>query len=206
MFSKRTVTVWFCLFVSLTTVSGLLFVLEPAPAAPSAPVILTILDNQPESVKTIFSSTKVPVSKHWQAIVIHHSGLPYGNRETLSQQHLAEGKTGMGYHFVIGNGDQAEDGELQVGMRWMAQQPGHHGEGKNADWINRNAIGICLVGDGNMSPPTELQIKQLVTLVTALQKRLNIPDKLVRLQRDLAETSSPGRLFPETLFRRQLLP
>ena len=172
----------------------------------SSSVALTILHRGPESIDSVFKSTQVPIHpKRWQAIVIHHSGQPFGNQETIGHQHQAEGKGGLTYHFVLGNGDQAEDGEIQMGYRWNLQINGYHGESENAKWLDRNAIDICLVGDGNMTAPTELQMRQLVKLVTALQKELNIPAESVFLNSAITSSSSPGRFFPSSEFRSQLL-
>jgi len=38
-----------------------------------------------------------------------------------------------------------DDGDIDVGYRWLDQLPGPR-FGAKGDWYNRNSIGICLVG------------------------------------------------------------
>jgi N-acetyl-anhydromuramyl-L-alanine amidase AmpD len=65
-----------------------------------------------------------------------------------------------------------------------------------ADWFNENAIGICLVGNGEKRGFTEAQIRELKALIVELQRTCGIPDSAVLLHSDLAEIASPGRFFP----------
>ena len=71
-------------------------------------------------------------------------------------------ENGMAYHFVIGNGTDTGDGEIEVGDRWVKQLQGGH---VKDDAINDIAIGICLVGDFTRTDPTPKQIDALVDLV-----------------------------------------
>ncbi len=48
---------------------------------------------------------------------------------------------------------------------------GAHTAGEHGDWYNRNAIGICLVGDGDRREFTPAQIARLLQTVHALQRR-----------------------------------
>jgi hypothetical protein len=138
----------------------------------------------------------------WKAIVIHHSGLPAGSPESIERQHRAWGYASLGYHFVIGNGFDYGNGAVFPGTRWRLQQPGAHvverplGAEPTADWFNENAIGICLVGNGEKRGFTEAQIRELKALIVELQRTCGIPDSAVLLHSDLAEIASPGRFFP----------
>lgn len=205
-FNRRTVTVLFCLLLSLSAVSGTLMVMEPQPSAPSGNRTLLMMPDRPATdVRDLVATTQIPIAaQRWQAIIIHHSAQPFGNHETIGAAHQARGLGGLAHHFVIGNGDGAEDGELQMGYRWPRQLDGAHAAGRNAEWLNKHAVGICLIGDGDKNPPTESQMRQLVRVVVALQQLLNIPPERVFLHADVAPTSSPGRFFPTADFRRQL--
>lgn len=142
------------------------------------------------------------VPGRWRAIVIHHSGLPAGSPESIERQHRAWGYASLGYHFVIGNGFDYGDGAVHPGPRWRLQQPGAHvverppGAEPNADWFNENAIGICLVGNGEKRGFTEAQIRELKELLVELQHACGIPDSAVFMHSDLSEVASPGRFFP----------
>lgn len=152
--------------------------------------------------------TESPLDRNrWKSIIIHHSGELAGNAETIGRLHLENGARMMGYHFVIGNGNQMGNGVIHVGERWIRQLAGWHAVGANADFYNQHAIAICLVGNGDRREFTDLQIEQLVGLVQRLQRELGIPASAVRLHRDVADglTSSPGRHFPTAVLDQQLL-
>jgi len=142
----------------------------------------------------------------WSGIVIHHSGAPAGDADAIHRQHQGYGYHGLGYHFVVGNGNGLGDGVIHVGYRWNQQLPGVHTAGPAADQHNQHSIGICLVGNGDRQPFTERQIRHLTVLVRGLQQELGLPGEAVHLHRDLAEgiASSPGKLFPEARLREQL--
>ncbi len=112
----------------------------------------------------------------------------------------------LGYHFVIGNGNQMGNGVIHVGERWIRQVAGWHAVGPNADFYNDHAIAICLVGNGERREFTDRQIGQLIGLVRRLQRELDIPASAIRLHRDVAGalTSSPGRHFPTAVLDQQL--
>ena len=67
------------------------------------------------------------VEKRWRAIVIHHSGTENGNSAIFDRSHRdANGWEGVGYDFVIGNGTDSGDGEVEVTFRWREQRTGAH--------------------------------------------------------------------------------
>lgn len=152
--------------------------------------------------------TETPLDRNrWKSVIIHHSGELAGNAETIGRLHQEHGARMMGYHFVIGNGNQMGNGVIHVGERWIRQLAGWHAVGTNADFFNQHAIAICLVGNGDRRPFTDLQIDQLIGLVQRLQRELGIPASAVRLHRDVAGglTSDPGRHFPTAVLDQQLL-
>jgi len=142
--------------------------------------------------------------ERWKAVVVHHSGSPAGDVESIERQHLSYGYASLGYHFVIGNGHGLGDGSVYVGTRWNRQQAGAHAAGARSAWMNEHAIAICLVGNGDRRPFTERQLRELSNLVRRLQDSLGIPATSVHLHSDLASVSSPGRLFPAAEFELQL--
>lgn len=140
----------------------------------------------------------------WDTIVIHHSAAPAGCPEDLDRLARQAGLDGLGYHFVIGNGRRMDDGAVHVGYRWVDQLPGAHVAGDAGTDLNRRSIGICLVGDGDRASFSDRQLARLEELVGALADRCGIAQGRVILHRDTAQTSSPGRYFPETEFREQI--
>lgn len=204
MVDRRTVVVWVCLVGSMTMVSALLLALEPNPAPIGNNVALMAVERTPIDPSNV-AATRQPVAPdRWRAIVIHHSGQMTGSAASLDAQHRAADLGSLGYHFVIGNGTDSPDGVVEIGSRWLSQEPGVHATGDQAAWYNQHAIGICVIGDGDRNPPTEAQRAALVQLVTGLQRDLTIPAQHVALHSRIAATTSPGRLFPAGWFRLQL--
>jgi N-acetyl-anhydromuramyl-L-alanine amidase AmpD len=205
--TRRAQTVWISLVITMTVVGGLLWALDTreGPRLSGRALPALVASTTPGSLEAIFS-TRTPLdTDRWQAIVINHSGAPFGTAESLNAQARAAGLQGMGHHFVIGNGNGMDDGEVHVGYRWLHQTPGAHTAGPDGDRYNRHAVGICLVGNFDRQRPTQAQLRRLGELVRALQARLNIPAERVYLHRDLAPTTSPGRLFPASALRDELL-
>jgi len=130
----------------------------------------------------------------WRYIVVHHSAGPSGNAEVFDQWHRARGWDGLGYHFVITNGDGGPDGAVQVGRRWRIQKWGAHTGGTPDNEYNNFGIGICLVGDFSETRPTPSQLASLRKLVDFLARRYDIPPGRVVGHRDApgATTDCPG--------------
>lgn len=204
--SPRSKIVWGALALSMSTVGGLLWMLQGGPSVRMEGLSLPpmVAAAGPTSIEAIFRTRQAPQEQRWQAIVIHHSGSVVGSPAAIDTQHKSMSLDGLGYHFVIGNGSGFGDGDIHVGYRWLDQLPGAHVGGEHGEWYNRNAIGICLIGDGQRRGFTDQQSRRLVQLVSSLSDRLGIPPERVYLHSDLAPTNSPGRLFPEAAFREQL--
>ena len=204
--SRRARVVWGALVASMTVVGGGLLLLDKGPVASAEGLSLTPLmsTTSGESIEAIFAKPRVLDRARWQAIVIHDSGSPMGTPASLDAAARAANLRGMGYHFVIGNGNGLSDGQLHVGGRWLDQAAGAHAAGNRADWFNRYSIGVCLVGDGNRGQFTAAQMRELVQLTDALCREFKIPANRVYLHSQIAPVDDPGRMFPEALLRSQL--
>lgn len=206
--SRRSKVVFAALLASMTLVGGGLVALDPhaAPAAQGLTIPTLVATGSPDTIEVIFDTPKTRsiAAGRWKAIVIHDSGTMFATPATLEEDARRLGLKGLGYQFVIGNGSGLDDGELHVGQRWINQTAGAHTIGKDADWYNLNAIGICLVGDGERRPFTPAQLRRLTQLVDSLCRELNIPADHVYLQSQLAAAPSPGKYFPEAAFRAQI--
>lgn len=200
MMTRRTRNVWIAFGASMTAVVGVLWMGDRGlgrgflMAEPGEWVAGADVD---EPVGRL----QVPIrTDQWQGIVIHDLGLPAGDAESVTRLHRSMGfseEGGMGYHFLIGNGNGLGDGIIYAGNRWCRQLPGAHVAGPNGAEHNLRSIGICLVGNGDRRPFTDAQVESLVLLIGELQQRLDLAPGSVHLARDLvAEESSPGRYFP----------
>jgi N-acetylmuramoyl-L-alanine amidase len=141
---------------------------------------------------------------NWQYIIVHHSATDSGNATLFGRWHKSKGWDGLGYHFVIGNGDGSPDGAVEISYRWTRQLTGAHVGGDN----NIGKIGICLVGNFDKSRPTAAQMASLRRLVAFLQVRCSIPACRVCGHREVAapgHTHCPGRNFSMLELRTELV-
>ena len=135
----------------------------------------------------------------WKYVVLHHSANARGGIDQIDRDHRKIlGFEGCGYHFVIGNGTDSPDGQIEVAERWRGQKHGVHcRNGKTPD-VNEYGIGICLVGNFDQSAPTPRQVAAARALVAYLGGRYEIPaDRLGTHDRFAnGPTACPGKNFP----------
>jgi LysM repeat protein len=173
---------------------------RPAPSRPSPPLPsrrYLFLD----AVKDVID-TPVLVSNRWSYIVLHHSGTRRGNARIYDAAHRERGmENGLAYHFVIGNGVDSPDGQIEVGRRWLKQLKGGH---VAIEATNQIALGVCFVGNFNDTRPTKKQLAAAIELVTYLRQICGpkIPRVLTHTEIHRYHTECPGRLFPTTAFHR----
>ncbi len=211
--SKRSGIVWGAFLGAMVFVGGGLYLADAGrlgagvstdPTTGITPLLATTSVG-PSGIDSILRTATPVQPGRWQAIVIHDSGQLAATPAQMDEAARRQGLRGLGYQFVIGNGNGMSDGELFVSQRWMDQTAGAHAAGDNADWFNRNAIGICLVGDGNRQRFSPAQCKRLHETVRMLCERLGIPADRVYLHSQIAPTSSPGRMFQEAALRQALM-
>ena len=167
---------------------------------------LTELDERSDGRDSVFDLAVDLDRPRWTGIVIHHLGEPFGTPESIHRQHLGFGYQGLGYHFILGNGNGLADGEIHAGYRWDHQLAGAHVVGEGGPHHNEHSIGICLVGNGERRQFTERQMTHLIRLIQRLQRELGIPSSSVHLHSDLAESvRSPGRYFSTSQLAEHLL-
>lgn len=139
--------------------------------------------------------------REWKYIVLHHTASQRGSVESIHQAHQQRkdksGRPwlGIGYHFVIGNGNGMPDGEIEPTFRWRQQMHGAHaGAGDPA--YNNVGIGIVLVGNFEEKPPSSAQIQAVKRLVRTLKAAYGISSNNIIGHRDVKATACPGKLFP----------
>ena len=164
-----------------------------------------MLENDPQpEINTVVPATWFPprrLEKRWEAIVIHHSGTANGNMAIFDRWHRERNHwDGIGYDFVIGNGTDSDNGEVEVTFRWTSQKVGAHCK-TPGNWANEHAIGICLVGDFDQTSPTRRQMQSLIRLITFLQRRYHISSNRIYGHNTTPGaniTDCPGAHFPMT--------
>ena len=141
----------------------------------------------------------------WTHLVVHHSGIESGNARAYDGAHRRRGmENGLAYHFVIGNGRDSGDGEIEVGTRWTRQIFGGH---VRSQAMNERGIGICLVGNFEKREPGARQLASLHALLEHLRGP-GLPGARparVTVHRwvDRNHTVCPGRRFPFAELKRR---
>jgi hypothetical protein len=195
--SERKFFVFISLVSVLTLTSALLLALAPAPLTPDTSGSLFAVDAP--SLARVFN-TPVSTRSNWKYIYVHHSKTAVGSASLLGER-----TGGLADHFLIGNGQGAFDGEIQISRRWDEQT--HALPPAGASKLDPSSISICVVGDFDKSLPTPVQMRALNQLVAALQSRMNIPARNVVIVTDAVGTSAgSGKYFPVTAFRDSLMP
>jgi hypothetical protein len=141
---------------------------------------------------------------HWQYIVVHHSASEKGCAASFDKWHREHNHWKcLGYHFVIGNGTESGDGQIEEGPHWKDQSPGTHCKGTTG-YFNQHGIGICLVGNFETKPPTPAQLAGLHRLLQRLSAEFGIPPANILGHREAAMrdgtppdkvTLCPGKLL-----------
>jgi len=174
-------------------------VTPPAPRYPPAPAPAPLRRAAWSEAGWIPGGAERP----WQFIVIHHSATPTGSADQFDRMHKAKGWDELGYHFVIGNGTLSGDGEVEAGGRWTKQKHGAHTKVVGHPEYNDLGIGICLVGNFDITHPTEAQMDSLARLVRCMMNRYGISSRCIYGHGQLKPTDCPGRNFDyRDLFRR----
>jgi len=207
----------FCSF--LTALSGCTnnnvampeIVYSPGPGTELVPPKIAEPKQSPDYSYTNIPGAWFPPSnleKKWTAIIIHHSATDKGNARIFDKWHKENNHwDGVGYDFVIGNGSDSGDGQVEVTFRWKKQIPGAHCGGTSGNWANEDGIGICLVGDFSQTTPTERQIQSLVKLIRFLQQQYEIPKSRIyghKTTPGARITECPGHNFPMSRLKSML--
>ncbi len=189
----------------MTVTAALLIVAQPGEIAPISGISLSSLDRSAQQQLSLFDTAEPTLP--WRNIIIHDSGTLAGDWQAINTLHEQHQLGGLGYHFVIGNGRGAIDGEVHAGFRWVHQRPGafvalDENNQPVAKWLKSDVLTIYMIGDFDRQAPTEAQLRNLVALIRALQQRFQIPADRVHS----VSGNGRGLLFPEAHFRQQLLP
>lgn len=143
------------------------------------------------------TTAKIKVRReNWKRIVVHHSAIKHGNARIYDAAHRRRGmQNGLAYHFLIGNGIDSGDGEIEIGPRWRKQLLGGHVKNYH---VNLTAIGICLVGNFETSHPSRRQLEAFTQLMDWLRGSILPKAHHFAGHRELKgeRTICPGKHFP----------
>ena len=190
--TRRSFVVLSSLVAVLTLTSVLLRAMQGAPLTPDAASGAVAGGGSKSTLAAIFNTAVPAHPNRWKSVYIHHTRTAAGGAETLG-----------GDHFVIGNGDGAGEGEIQLTARWNMQQAADPAPGYTQ--VEPNCVSIGLVGDFDRTAPTPTQLKRLELLVHTIQEHFRIPSSAVWVFDQAGSPAGVGRYFPAGAFQGQLL-
>ena len=180
--------------------SNVLPLISVAPNSPSVESVSTKSVGIGQELRVLRESWKPSLTnKTWKYIVLHHTASQRGSVESIDDTHRQRKDgagnpwRGIGYHFVIGNGQGMTDGAVVPTFRWREQTSGAHAGVKE---YNEEGIGICLIGNFAEQPPTDAQLVTVRQLVAYLKGAYKIESRNVVGHAKVKATECPGRLFP----------
>lgn len=138
----------------------------------------------------------------WKWIIVHHSASRTGDAAVFDRDHRARGWDELGYDFVIGNGTDTPDGLIEVGPRWRQQRIGAHDKTPGEQY-NKYGVGICMVGNFDLTYPTQKQLHSLERLCAFLMDRYHIPPWRVLGHGQTKATDCPGKHTNMALIRQR---
>ena len=153
---------------------------------------------QPDNRRSARRWTPTVAQRAWKYMVIHHTASDAGDVASIDAAHrkrldnFGNPWQGIGYHFVIGNGNGMPDGAIEATFRWTRQIQGAHAG--VADY-NELGIGICLVGNFEQHAPTAAQMASVRSLVRTLRTAYAIPRENVVGHSQVRRTACPGRML-----------
>lgn len=208
LFDQRTIRVLGSLVVGMTLISAILLYLEPSQSTPDNVLSLSALDMARDSARDEILGVKD--DRPWKYIIIHDSRGVAGGMAKLDAAWNADyarrglpANRGAGYHFVINDRQGKSDGAVEIAPRWTRQESGDYIPGEEGDMWNREAIGICLMGDADARPFSDDQFDATVKLVRMLQQAYGIPRDNVFIDTGRS-ANSLAPYFPTAKFRKQI--
>ncbi len=138
--------------------------------------------------------------KKWEYIILHHSLTK--DSESVSWRAIRKYHTqtlgwfDIGYHFGIEN----VNGTYEAFAGRPLDKDGAHTRG-----MNKKAIGVCFIGNFDLTSPPDEQIKCGIKLIRGLCWAFDIPIINIKAHSDYASKTCPGELFQMDNFRDFLM-
>ena len=117
-------------------------------------------------------------------LVLHHAAAEKCSAEDIHRWHLANGWSGMGYHYLV-----RKDGSI-----WRGRP--EDTVGAHAKNFNSTSIGVCFEGNFENEHMNEKQLAAGKELIADICSRYKLGVASVCGHRDLNATACPGRNFP----------
>lgn len=135
----------------------------------------------------------------WTRVLVHHSathdgdGLDYRSIRSYHVDH--QGWQDIGYHAVV---ERVGDRVFTIPGR-PTTMVGSHCPGQNS-----TALGICLVGNFDLAPPSEALLEEAAETIAGWVARFGIAVGEIRAHREFKSTDCPGAHFPLADLRQRV--
>ena len=138
--------------------------------------------NRPEYIIIHHSLTKDSGTVSWQAIRRYHMQM-LGWRD-------------IGYHYGV----ERVNGQYEILIGRLPHEPGAHCRGYNS-----RSLGVCVVGNFDLAPPSPEQFAAAGRLVRGLMNCYKVPVQNVVGHRRFSRKSCPGSNWDMGAFRSMIL-
>ncbi|HOQ05007.1 MAG TPA: hypothetical protein PKY88_07340 [Anaerohalosphaeraceae bacterium] len=162
---NRTFFVWVSLVASMTIAGLLLMALDQKTPMTGAYSLASYLRLDPIEKAAFRPITARPAE--WNRIEVYYSRTNSGNAGDVAMISSLRGTARADFHFLVGNGKGAGDGQIQCTDSWVQQK------------TTNGIIRICVVADLYDSPVTAYQLRRTAALVEALSRRFNIKTQYI---------------------------
>jgi hypothetical protein len=193
MASSRAFKTLTALLAAMTVGVFLTALMQTSPIVPIRPLAAVAPeDNDPLRAAVMTADEEIHVER-WQYVVVRTS-------ESTSTDDVRQS------HFVISpSPDNPDQFVLRRTPRWTQQLAGR--QLASLGNANRDAIGVCIIGDFSQDAPTERQFEQIMAVVRMLQDVYAVSSDRVYLPTDEnPDAANPGRAFPIARFHGELRP
>lgn len=164
---NRTVAVLFTLLAAMT--GGALVLMALDNYAPSAGAYSLSSYLRLDPVEEVVNDTLQTETTQWAGIEVFYSQTRGGNAQELPLLTSLAGGKATEFHFVVCNGNGAENGSIQTSAQWKQQAV----SGQNG------VIRICVIGDEKTNSASSSQIQRTNTLVESLSRSYNITPRQI---------------------------
>ena len=165
---NRTVAVLFTLLAAMTAGAVVLMSLDNYAPSAGAYSLSSYLRLDP--VEDVVKNTLQTAPAQWVGIDVFYSQTPGGNAQELGLlAGLSDGQASQ-FHFLVCNGNGADDGGIQASAQW----------GRQTASGQQGVIRVCVIGDGQTTLATNSQIQRTNALIESLTRSFNISPRQVR--------------------------
>ncbi len=164
---NRTVAVLFALLAAMTVGAMVLMTLDQYAPGAGAYSLSSYLRLDP--VEQVVKNTLQTAPAQWDGIEVFYSRTRAGNVDELPLLISLSGGQAEQFHFLVCNGNGAEDGHIQTTSQWRQQAAAEQS----------GTIRICVVGDSR-TPLTNSQVQRTNDLVENLSRTFNIGPRRIR--------------------------